>query len=130
MVSVFDFDPENPVADVEWLPVWAEAGTIDHGTAIRITRATSVDHVLFVNPEQTAEDAERAGNRPLSGRKLLWRVGDVETDARMLMYRASVGRPLACVASVDATTARTRTLELLNHEPIVKASQCAASPVS
>jgi hypothetical protein len=48
----------------------------------------------------------------------------------MLMYRASVGRPLACVASVDATTARTKNLELLNREPIVKASPCAASPVS
>ena len=116
MVSVFDFDRDNPVADVDWVPVWAEAGAIDHGTAIRITRARSIDHVLFAEPS--------------SGRKLLWRVGDVETDARMLMYRASVGRPLACLAAVDATTARTKTLELLNPEPIVKASPCAASPVS
>jgi len=116
MVSVFDLDPGNPVADVDWVPVWAEAGTLNHATAIRITRATSVDHVLFAEPS--------SADGPL------WRVGDVETDARMLMYRASVGRPLACVASVDATTARTKNLELLNREPIVKASPCAASPVS
>ena len=83
MVSVFDLDPGNPVADVDWVPVWAEAGALDHATAIRITRATSVDHVLFAEP--SAADRHRR-----------WRVGDVETDARMLMLRASVGRPLAC----------------------------------
>jgi len=116
MVSVFDLDPDNPVADVDWVPVWAEAGTLAHATAIRITRATSVDHVLFAEPSSAVER--------------LWRAGEVETDARMLMYRASVGRPLACLASVDATTARTKTLELLNREPIVKASPCAASPAS
>ena len=44
MVSVFDFDPGNPVAEVDSVPVWAEAGVVAHATAIRITRAASVDH--------------------------------------------------------------------------------------
>jgi hypothetical protein len=130
MVTVFDLDGDNEVVGVDWVPVWAEAGAVDHGTAIRISRAASVDHVLFV--QDRADTRVRPDERGtlFSGRKPLWRVGDVETDARMLMVRASVGRPLACVASVDATTARTRNLELLNPAPIVKASSCAALPVS
>ena len=115
MVSVFDLDPDNPVADVDWVLVWAEAGAVDHAAAIRITRATSVDHVLFAQEEATAEAAENAEKTVGSGRKL-WRVGDVETDARMLMYRAAVGRPLVCLAAVDASTVRTKDLELLHAE--------------
>jgi hypothetical protein len=130
MVSVFDLDPQNPVADVDWVPVWAEAGAIDHATALRITRAASVDHVLFAEPADAAAAA-------------LWRVGEVETDARLLLYRAAVGRPLACLAAVDATTARTKhsdllhselpnagTLEPSNLEPLNREPSCAASPVS
>ena len=33
IVSVFDLEPDNPVADVAWVPIWAEAGAIDHATA-------------------------------------------------------------------------------------------------
>ncbi|MCU1385747.1 MAG: hypothetical protein JWL71_4444, partial [Acidobacteria bacterium] len=137
LVSVFDLDPQNPVADVDWMPVWAEAGAIAHATAIRITRAGSVDHVLFAEEDHSAELATNAAKAPGCGRKL-WRVGDVETDARMLAYRTEVGRPLVCLAAVDATTARTRTLELLNRQsPAPEPSNlepenltCAASPVS
>jgi hypothetical protein len=90
MVSVFDLDPNNPVADVDWVPVRAEAGALAHGAAIRIARAVSVDHVLFAEKEKTAENAENAERRfgsassAISAAKQLWRVGDVETDARML----------------------------------------------
>jgi heparinase II/III-like protein len=120
MVSVFDLDPDNPVAAVDWVPVWAEAGTVAHATAIRITRTRSIDHMLCADPEPAAA----ADVKPR------WRVGDVETDARMLFYRAAIGRPLACLASIEATTARTRNQELLNLEPPSKVFQCAASPVS
>ena len=130
MVTVFDLDSDNEVVGVDWVPVWAEAGAVDHGTAIRISRAASVDHVLFVQDRADTPVGPYERDTLVCGRKPLWRVGDVETDARMLMVRASVGRSLSCVASVDATTARTRNLELLNPEPIVKASSCAALPVS
>jgi hypothetical protein len=130
MVTVFDLDGDNEVVGVDWVPVWAEAGVVDHGTAIRISRAASVDHVLFVQDRADTPVRPYERDTLVCGRKPLWRVGDVETDARMLMVRASVGRSLSCVASVDATTARTRNLELLNPEPIVKASSCAALPVS
>jgi len=43
-------DRRNPVADVAWTPVWAEGGVVAHAAAIRITRAASVDHVLFAEP--------------------------------------------------------------------------------
>jgi uncharacterized heparinase superfamily protein len=136
MVSVFDLNPDNPVSDVDWVPVWAEAGILDHAAAVRITRASSVDHVLFAEPDG------HAGQPPPS---ITWRVGDVETDARMLFLRAIVGRPLTVLASVDATTARTRNQDLLiqepsnlerlnlepvNAEPASKAPTCAALPVS
>ena len=136
MVSVFDLDPENPVANVDWVPVWAEAGALDHATAIRITRATSIDHVSFAEREGTAALAKTAENKSGS----LWRVGDVETDARMLIYRASLGRPLIVVGSIDATTVRTKNSELLSSELLNPrtleplnldvSSPCAASPAS
>jgi hypothetical protein len=103
MVSVFDLDPENPVADVEWVPVRAEAGAIAHATAIRITRAASVDHVLFAEPSNAA--------RPLQGRDrgaepaphLTWRVGEFETDARMLFCRTTASHPIARLGLVDGS---------------------------
>jgi hypothetical protein len=118
MMSVFDLDPQNPVSDVDWVPVWPEAGAIAHAAAIRITRAASVDHVLFAE-EDTAESASfdklrtSARGAPVEPRasqisavKQLWRVGDVETDARMLFYRFTPDRPYAHIAMVDGSFAR------------------------
>jgi hypothetical protein len=111
MVSVFDLDPNNPVAEVDWVPVWAEAGALAHGAAIRIARAASVDHVLFAE-EGTAEDAKTAEKTPgsapsaISTARHLWRVGDVETDARMLFYRATLDHPITRLALVDGSLAR------------------------
>ena len=128
MVSVFDLDPENPVADVEWVPVWAEAGVIAHATAIRITRAASVDHVLF------AEPSDDRGS---------WRVAEFETDARMLFCRTTAEQPLARLALVDGSLVRVAgrrdfQLALPNIVPAFFAdyrttkdqTACAASPVS
>jgi Heparinase II/III-like protein/Heparinase II/III N-terminus len=117
MVSVFDLDPDNPVADVDWVPVWSEAGVLAHATAIRISRAASVDHVLFAEP--TADDAAAgqtaaapggvlpatAADAPIKGARR-WRVGEVETDARMLFYRSTSHRPLTQLALVDGSLAR------------------------
>jgi hypothetical protein len=110
MVSVFDLDERNQVADVDWIPVWAEGGVIAHAAAIRITRAASVDHVLFAEPRaETAEHAESAENTFGSAYSAVptWRVGDVETNARMLFYRSTTEQPFARLGFVDGSLART-----------------------
>ena len=137
MVSVFDFDPDNRVADVHWLPVQAEAGAVADAAAIRITRAASIDHVLFAEEGTAVSPAQR-----------LWRIGNVETDARMLFYRSTMDRPFSRVAFVDGSLARAanrRGLDVVlpevvaafftdrtrNQEPRTKDQEsCAALPVS
>jgi hypothetical protein len=93
MMSVFDLNPQNPVATVESVPVWAEAGTTAHTAALRITRAASVDYVLLV------ELAAAHG--------ATWRVGEFETDARLLFCRVTGDRPVARIALVDGSVVRT-----------------------
>jgi heparinase II/III-like protein len=113
IVSVFDLSAENPVADVEWMPVWAEAGTIERATALRITRAASTDYVLFAEPTEDAvaaaapddPDADALADAVRS-RRITWRVGEIETDARMLYCRVSGERPVTRVAIVDGSFVR------------------------
>lgn len=95
MVSVFDMDDDNPVADVTWVPIFAEAGAISHAIAIRIARAASVDHVLFAEAAPLA-----VAQRPRL------RVGDVETDARMLFYRSIALHSVTRLAMVDGSVVR------------------------
>jgi Heparinase II/III-like protein/Heparinase II/III N-terminus len=128
IVSVFDLDPRNPVSDVVWVPVWAEAGTLAHAVALRITRDYSIDHVLVAEP---ASD----GNR-------LWRVGEIETDARLLFFRSVLDCSLSCAGLVDGSVLRVqgrRDLQLALAAVaadyfvdfgIRNQSLCAASPVS
>jgi hypothetical protein len=99
-VSVFDLDRQNPVSHVDWMPVWAEAGSLAQAAAVRIHRARSVDHVLFATP---SEDA--AGDAAVT-RSASWRVGEIETNARMLFYRGTPDQPFARVALVDGSLAR------------------------
>ena len=91
IVSVFDLNRQNPVADVDWVPVWAEAGAMAHATAVRIARASSVDYALFAEPVAHGT----------------WRVGEIETDARMLFCRSTAERPIARLALVDGSMVRT-----------------------
>jgi hypothetical protein len=100
MVSVFDLDADNPVADVDVVPVWAEAGAVAHATAIRITRAASVDHVLFAEPT----DEGRTATGPV--KRGPWRVAEFETDARMLFCRTTADHPVARVALIDGSLVR------------------------
>jgi hypothetical protein len=93
MISVFDLHPQNPVANVESLPVWAEAGATAHAAALRITRAASVDYALFVEPA--------------AAHGATWRVAEFETDARMLFCRVTGDRPVARLALVDGSLVRT-----------------------
>jgi len=115
MVSVFDLDPGNPVVDVAYMPVWAEAGISAHTAAIRIGRATSVDHMLFAEAAagtQAVEHAEPPGHSASASstsvavKRGLWRVGEVETDARMLFYRSTAAQPIAVAALVDGSMIR------------------------
>ncbi len=151
MASVFDVRGENPVADVEWMAVCSEAGALDHAVGLRISRAASTDYVLIAEPRAVSiEDTAR----------LTWRMGDVETNARMLFYRATPDCPIARLALVDGSIVRTpghdgfqldlhdvvrdyfadlRTKDqgrtegpgrTKNQEPGTKDQTCAASPVS
>ena len=118
IVSVFDLNPLNPVADVDWVPVWAEAGAMAHATAVRITRAASVDYVSFAEP---AVDRHSAAIAPSVKSPHTWRVADFETDARMLFCRITSDRPIARLALVDGSVVRTtgrRGFELALPRPV------------
>jgi hypothetical protein len=104
MITVFDLDRSNEVADVTWVPVRTEAGAVAHATAIRIARTASVDHVLFAEPAAETTHSLDPGEHAAAER--LWRVGDVETDARMLFYRTTSDQAVACMGLVDGSVAR------------------------
>jgi hypothetical protein len=106
MATVFDLDPANPVADVDWVPVWAEAGATAHAAAIRITRATSVDHVLFAEPAAGYERLQSAIAASAAMKRGLWRIGEIETDARMLFCRTTAADRLDRIAMVDGSIVR------------------------
>ena len=133
LATVFDLDRNNAVVSVDWVPVWAEAGTVAHATAMRIERTRSIDYVLFAEP---ADDQV--------GTRALWRAGDVETDARMLFYRSTRDRPFTHIGLVDGSIVRAggrghfecvlpaaqRTYFVNLSGPRRADYPCAASPVS
>jgi hypothetical protein len=92
IASIFDLDPTDAIIDVDWLPVWAEAGAVAHASALRLARQASTDFVVFAEPND--------GHKTLA-----WRIGELETDARMLFWRDESGR-LAQLALVDGSIAR------------------------
>ncbi len=92
IVSVFGLNQENPVNGVDMLPVWAEAGVLAQSTAMRITRRSSIDHLILAEP--AAESAHT------------WRVAEFETDARMLFCRIADGERMTRVALVDGSVVR------------------------
>jgi hypothetical protein len=103
IVSVFGLHAENAVVEVETLPVWAEAGVLGHSTALRITRETSTDYFVLAEPVR----GEASGT---------WRVGELETDARMLFCRVTADHDLTRVALVDGSVVRSsvrRALQLV-----------------
>jgi hypothetical protein len=92
IISVFGWDPDNAIVAVDTVPVWAAARVLDHATALRITRTTSIDYCVIAEP---------AGVTSAS-----WRVGEVETDARMLFYRMRGEGQMARLALVDGSIVR------------------------
>ena len=82
-----DTDIAGP-AGVHDARIWIRRG--------RLVNAGSVDHVLFAEPGLHAREGQRT-----------WRIGELETDARMLFCRATAERPIARLALVDGSTVRT-----------------------
>jgi Heparinase II/III-like protein/Heparinase II/III N-terminus len=99
--SVFGLDAANPVLAVEPLSLIAPAGTLQHSTALCITRRRSVEHVLIAEP---VGDVWRS----------TWRLAGIETDARMLWLRREERRGITRLGLVDATMVKSRPSGLLN----------------
>jgi hypothetical protein len=129
MASVFDFNLTDPIRRVEWQPVWAEAGILAHGAALRIDRDGSSHHLLVAEPVSADADGT-------------WRVGEFETDARML-YAAASGGVVTRLALVDGSIVRgvgRRSIGLslgrmvpalfVDESSIRTFTPCAASPAS
>jgi len=91
--SVFGWDIDNPIVDIDTLPVWAEAGVLARATAVRMARAESVDYFVVAEPALGGEGT--------------WRVGEIETDARMLFVRTVDDNRVTRLALVDGSMART-----------------------
>jgi hypothetical protein len=131
IVTVFGLDAANEVYDVDTVPVWAEAGVLATSLAIRISRSASTDYMLLADPAGAPElklgptyDRRRPANhrcRPDlqvgrdphdAGASATWRVGEFETDARMLFCRTLANGQMTRAAIVDGTrlrsSARTR----------------------
>ena len=75
MMTVFDLNHADPIAAIDWLPIWSAAGSLLHGTALRLTRTDAADYLLFAEPS--------------AGRGAAWRIGELETDAVMLFVRVA-----------------------------------------
>jgi hypothetical protein len=114
IVSVFGLNADNLVGAVDTLPVWAEAGVLAHSMAVRVTRRSSIDYLILAEP--AAEHAggpigrplrnTAAGADPRGGPARTWRVGEVETDARMLFCRMADDQRITRVALVDGSIVR------------------------
>jgi hypothetical protein len=113
---VFGLNDTNKVLDVEWVPVWAEAGALKHGAALRISRERSTDYALFAEP--------------IDERHRSWRVGELQTDARMMCWRVD-GHALADIlAMADGTFARLGSTAVTSHQTATRNRVCVASPAS
>src|SRR5581483_1118471 len=95
-VTVVDLNREHPIIRVDAVPIWAEAGALAHGTAVRITRTTSVDYTLVAEP-----------NPASASETLSWRMAEFETDARVLFCRTQRDRRVTRLALVDGSFVRT-----------------------
>jgi hypothetical protein len=134
IVSVFELHADNPVIDVEQIPVWSADGAIAPSIALRITRTLSTECFLVAD---SAEGAD-VGNR------MTWRADDFETDARMLLVTMTINRTVARVALVDGSLVRTvvrrefhldlgspaREYFTATHLKSARRKSCAALPVS
>jgi hypothetical protein len=131
LVSVFDLNRLDPIMDVEWLPLWAEAGVLEQSAAVKIARASTTACVAWTEPGPGRGQA-------------LWRAGEFETDARMMCCRVSRSGEMTAVELVDGSVVRGGSgrrgfkVALGRRMPAVHIdgtslrtfTPCAASPVS
>jgi hypothetical protein len=96
IATVFGLNASNPIADVDTLPVWAEAGVLAHSLALRITRTAGTDYVMLAEPA--------AGGTP--GLSRSWRLAEFETDAAMMFCRTDTDGRLTRAAMVDGARLR------------------------
>jgi hypothetical protein len=110
LVSVFGFNPANELMDVELLPLWSEAGVLDHSVAMRVRRTASTDFFVVADARNpTGGSASRSMSSRVQRAGALdstWRVGEIETDAHMLFYRADLAGDVSRVAMVDGSLVR------------------------
>jgi len=92
MISVFGLSLDNAIGSVEVVPVWAEAGLLAHSVGVRIGRAESTDYLVIAEPVRATPAT--------------WRVGDLETDARMLFCQTRDDRSVTRLALVDGSIVR------------------------
>jgi hypothetical protein len=93
LTSVFWTDESDPAASVTRLPVWFEAGCLSHALGVRIGRQHSTDYLVIAEP--TSEGADTR-----------WRVGELETDARVLLCRIRADGAITRLLMVDGSFVR------------------------
>src|SRR5206468_2538875 len=96
IVSVFGLDPRNPVLTVDPTPIWAQAGALERGVAVRIARSHSTD-IVGIGAAATSQASTPPG-------PVRWRLSGYETDARVLFCRTSDA--VSRVAIVDGSFVR------------------------
>ena len=95
IVTVIGLNPRNEVRDVSRMPAPAADGR-PAASGLAIRRASSIDYLLLArDPAATADTLP-----PVT------RIGELETDARMLFYRSSSGRSISHLAFVDGSIVR------------------------
>jgi hypothetical protein len=98
--------------DVNLLPVWAEAGTLEHGVAVRVDRPRSTDFFLVAEPGESRQESSST----------TWRMGEFETDARMLFCSVLPDHQIGRIAMVDGSLVRasSRRLLLARQAPVAE----------
>jgi Heparinase II/III-like protein/Heparinase II/III N-terminus len=96
IVTVIGLNPRNEVRDVSRMPAPAAADGRPAASLLTIRRASSIDYLLLAGGSTAGADTLP----PVT------RIGDLETDARMLFYRLSSGRSVSRLAFVDGSIVR------------------------
>jgi hypothetical protein len=95
ILTVIELSARNALRTITPEPTARMNSGFVRGSAFHIARSSSVDYLLI------AESACATGSP-----RTVKRIGALETDARMLFYRSSAGRPVSQVAFVDGSLVR------------------------
>jgi heparinase II/III-like protein len=108
LAAVFDLSGRQSIHQVDLLRIHASDNRTNGAAALRIDRGHWVDYVAFTaaNRNASCEAVTLEHSRRVAQ---MWRIGDIETDARMLFYRIDGGGSMTRFAVVDGSTVRTST---------------------